>query len=45
MGISLPECIPIPSSPWGFLKVWIDPDGWERRDVIERDKVRLKPRV
>ena len=22
--------------------VWIDPDGWRRRDVLERDKVRKR---
>ena len=23
-----------------FSEVWLDPDGWERRDIIMREKIR-----
>lgn len=44
--IVIPPLTSVTRFPWKVavhgLVVWIDPDGWERRDVIERDKVRKK---
>ena len=28
-----------------FSQVWLDPDGWERRDIIMREKIRPAPLV
>ena len=44
--IVIPPLTSVTRFPWKVavhgLVVWIDPDGWKRRDVLERDKVRKK---
>ncbi|CAJ1327779.1 unnamed protein product [Effrenium voratum] len=44
--IVIPPLTSVTRFPWKLavhgLVVWIDPDGWERRDVVQKDKVRKR---
>mmetsp|Transcript_42746 Transcript_42746/g.87933 ORF Transcript_42746/g.87933 Transcript_42746/m.87933 type:complete len:291 (+) Transcript_42746:96-968(+) len=44
--VAVPPLTSVTRFPWKVmmhgLVVWLDPDGWERRDIIMREKIRKK---